>query len=86
MVPNTLQASVCDEQLMSIGVRLRCQETRRPTSDVEVATPFARDFNPSLALRFPSTIASKGSMIPSGSTIVHLPHFRQFLQFAEINP
>ena len=62
-------------------MRLRCQETRRPTTDVEVATPLARDFNPSLALRFPSTIASQGSMIPSGSTIVHLPHFQQFLQF-----
>ena len=62
-------------------VRLRCQETRRSTSDVEVATPFARDFNPSLALRFPSTIASKGSTIPSGSTVVHLPHFQQFQQF-----
>ena len=59
-------------------VRLRCQETRRPTSDVEVATPVVRDFNPSLALRFPSTIVSQGSMIPYGSTIVHLPHIQQF--------
>ena len=67
-------------------VRLRCQETRRPTSDVEVATPFARDVNPSLALRFPTATSSEGSMIPSGSTIVHLPHFRQFRQFAEVNP
>ena len=56
-------------------------ETRRPTSDVEVATPFVRDFNPSLALHFSTTIASKGSMIPSGSTIVHLPHFQQFRHF-----
>ena len=38
---------MCDEQLTSV-VRLRCQETR-PTSGVEVATPFARDFDPSLA-------------------------------------
>ena len=30
---------------------LRCQETRRPTSDVEVATPLARDSDPSLARR-----------------------------------
>ena len=50
---------------------LRCQETRRPTSDVEVATPLARDFNPSLALRFPSTIASKGSItLPTVSAIL----------------
>ena len=62
-------------------VRFRCQETRRPTSDVEVVTPFVRDFNPSLALRYPTAIASKGSMILSGSTIVHLPHFQQFRQF-----
>ena len=51
---------------------MRCQETRRLTRDV---------FNLSLALRYQTTTASQGSMIRSGSTIVHLPHFQQFLQF-----
>ena len=27
MVPNSSQASVCDEQLMSVGGEMRCQET-----------------------------------------------------------
>ena len=66
--------SVCDEQLMSIGGRLRCQETRRPTSVAEVATPYARDFDPSLALQIPTTTNFAGSMTPSGSTTVHRPH------------
>ena len=49
---NAFQASVCDEQLLWVSVvRLRCQETRRSTSDVDVATPFARDSDPSLALQ-----------------------------------
>ena len=64
MVPNALQTSVRDEQLMSIGVF-----PDSASSDVEVATPFARDFNPSFALRFPSTVAFKGSNIPSGSQL-----------------
>ena len=54
MIPSValdaLQASVCDEQLVSIGGDMRCQEIRRPTSDVEVATPSARDSDPPLAL------------------------------------
>ena len=48
MVPNALQASVCDKQLMSVGGEIAL--SKRPTSDVEVATPFVHDFNPSLAL------------------------------------
>ena len=46
-------------------VRLRSQETRHPTSDVEVATPFARDFNPSIALRLPTATAFEGSNFSS---------------------
>ena len=51
MVPNALQASVRDEQLMSIGGEIALSRNTPPTSDVKVATPFVRDFNPSLALR-----------------------------------
>ena len=46
-------------EVLSPGVK-----ARRAVCDVEVATPFARDFNPSLALRFPTTTATEGSMIP----------------------
>ena len=61
VVPNALQASKCDEQLL--------KKTHRATGHVEIVIPLVHDFNPSLVLRFPTTIASEGSMILSGSTI-----------------
>ena len=65
-------------------VRMRCQETRRSSSDVEVVTSFARDFNPSVALRCPLRPRVQWSLpVPQLSTF-HTSD--NFLQFAEINP
>ena len=68
-----LQASMCDEQLMSIGGEIALSSNTPPHQ--------WRRNRHSARSRFPSTIASQGSMIPSGSTIVHLPHFNNFCNF-----
>ena len=81
VAPNALQASVCDEQLRSIGGEIALSETRRPTSDVDVATPLVISILHSRC-DFQQTSLSQVQwylLVP----IVHRPHFDSF---AEFNP